>query len=94
MKANSGVIILVFVAFIGVLLAISLSAVMVPHENEIPIIEEQESIQKEGVERMDTLQFDSYRNIGVFRDNKRNVTCWIDLNRGGISCIPGHMLTP
>lgn len=54
----------------------------------------QVSIQEEKGKMIDTLQLDSYRNIGVYHDNKRNVTCWIDLNKGGISCIPDHMLSP
>lgn len=59
-----------------------------------PPTEGQESIQEEGGSVIDTLQLDSYRNIRVYHDNERNVTCWIDLNKGGISCIPDHILSP
>ena len=35
--------------------------------------------------------------LRVFHDDKRNVTCWvwaIGTCRGGISCIPDHLLSP
>lgn len=74
--------------FLGVLLSFGISCI-------IAQLGEEAGIQGDKSEKIGALERTGL--IKTFHGNERNVTCWvwtIGSARGGISCIPDHMLAP
>jgi hypothetical protein len=92
MKVKEGLgSILILVAFgmlVGVAISFCILALAAPTEEQVSIQEEEE-MEVIGLYRMG-----AYLSVRKIHDNRDNVTCWTCGEKGGMSCIPDHMLSP
>ena len=84
-KVGNALLLVALGILIGVIMSFCISSITAPSEEQVKVNE------------MGVAQEDIQDKIRVVHDNERSVTCWvwsIGTSRGGISCIPDHLLTP